>query len=348
MSTSSTDEGEKEHEPAGTPLTQLYRARRLLRQLGKRPLKGLGQHFLIDTGVLQKIIAAARLTAKDTVVEVGPGLGILTQELARKVSRVIAVELDPILVSFLRDTLADYKNVTIIQANILKTDPAALLGVESRDSSFEPPDPGPQTQGPKVELPPGSSPERQALDPEPGTPVPGPYKVVADLPYNIASPVLRHFLEAACKPELMVVMVQREVAARMAASPGQMSTLSIGIQLYSRPTIVATVSPRSFHPPPKVHSAIVRLEVYPRPAVDVPPDALFRVVRAGFSQPRKQLRNTLAAGLGLKAAEAESILSKVGVDPKRRPQTLSLEEWAALTEAVGRRDTGKTDACPLC
>lgn len=305
MSTSSADEDEglgREN----VPLVHLRRAKSLLRQLGKRPLKGLGQHFLVDTSVLKKVLGASQLTDQDTVIEVGPGLGILTQELARKVSRVIAVELDQTLAGFLRESLAAYKNVTIVQADILKTDPEALLRNEEK--------------------------------------TPKPYKVVADLPYNIASPVLRHFLEAEAKPDLLVIMVQREVAKRMAARPGSMGPLSIGIQLYGRPSIVATVSPRSFHPPPKVHSTIVRIEVYPKPAVDVPPEDLFRVVRAGFSQPRKQLHNTLAAGLGLVSAQVKTILDLAGIDPTVRPQALSLAEWASLTVAAGKTHRERNEA----
>ncbi len=305
MSISSTDEGDEEQEPTEVPLVHLRGARSLLRQLGKRPSKRLGQHFLVDTSVLSKIVDAARLTDRDTVIEVGPGLGILTQELARKVARVIAVELDATLVGFLRENLASYKNVTIVLADILKTDPADLLKNEEQGTRNE-----------------GEAPDSR------------PYKVVADLPYSIASPVLRHFLEAKAKPELLVVMVQLEVAKRIVARPGEMRSLSIGVQFYGRPSIVTTVHPRSFYPPPKVHSAIVRIEVYPKPAVDVPPEVLFRVVRAGFSQPRKQLRNTLASGLGLTATQAESRLAQAGIDPQRRAQTLSLEDWAGLTVAV--------------
>ncbi|MDP2725900.1 MAG: 16S rRNA (adenine(1518)-N(6)/adenine(1519)-N(6))-dimethyltransferase RsmA, partial [Dehalococcoidia bacterium] len=232
----------------------MRRAKSLLRSLGKRPLKGLGQHFLLDTNVLSKIVAAAQLTEQDTVIEVGPGLGILTQELARRASKVIAVEIDVALADFLREALASYQNISIIQADILKTNPSELLG--------------------------------EGEEPQPAAPTPRPYKMVADLPYNIAAPVMRHFLEARDKPQLIVVMVQREVARRLAARPGKMSPLSVGIQLYGHPTIVSTVSPGSFYPSPKVHSAIVHIEVYPKPAVDVLPEAFFRVVRAGFSQPR--------------------------------------------------------------
>lgn len=322
MSTSSTEDQEEEPLPPAVPLSNLKRARSLLHRLGKRPLKGLGQHFLVDTGVLGRIVDAAQLTSQDVVIEVGPGLGVLTQELARRAASVIAVELDAFLVGFLRKELAGYNNVSIVQADILKTDPANLLkeqGIRDREQ---------ESRGDLLKEQGTGDKEQEAR----GAPA---YKVVANLPYNIASPVLRQFLEARAKPGLMVVMVQREVARRIVARPGKMSQLSVGIQLYGRPSIVHTVSPRSFFPPPKVHSAVVRIEVFPRPAVDLPPEALFRVVRAGFSQPRKQLRNSLAAGLGLAPGDAFTMLAKAGIAPQRRAETLSLEEWADLTIAAG-------------
>lgn len=322
MSTSSTDEEGQGQLQADLPLVRLHRAKSLLRRIGKRPSKGLGQHFLVNTGVLNKILAASQLDAQDTVIEVGPGLGILTQELARRVARVIAVELDATLAEFLSESLAAYQNTTIVQADILRLDPATLL----------------QTEQGELE---NRSAERPALqmDQSPDTPMfrrqdQIRYKVVADLPYNIAAPVLRHFLEAPARPDLLVVMVQQEVARRMTAKPGEMSRLSLGVQLYGRPIIVEKVAPRSFYPVPKVNSAIVRIEVFPKPAVDIPPDELFRVVRAGFSQPRKQLRNTLGAGLGLGTVKVEALLVEAGIDPQRRPQTLLLEEWAALCRVI--------------
>ena len=162
-----------------------------------------------------------------------------------------------------------------------------------------------------------------------------PYKVVANLPYYAATPIIRRFLEAQHKPALMVVMVQREVAREMAARPGKMGMLSVATQLYGSPRIVASVPPRAFRPTPKVTSAVVRIDVYPRPAVDLDSiEGFFRVVRAGFAAPRKQLRNSLSIGLELPPDEIEAMLSKAGIDPKRRAQTLGLQEWGMLYEVA--------------
>ena len=160
-----------------------------------------------------------------------------------------------------------------------------------------------------------------------------PYKVVANLPYYAASPIVRRFLEADRKPRLMVVTVQREVAQEMVAKPGQMGLLSVAVQLYGAPRIVATVPPRAFRPPPKVTSAVVRIDVRPEPAVAFDsPDGFFRVVKAGFSARRKQLHNSIGRSLGLEPETAKALLADAGIDPTRRAQTLSLDEWAALYE----------------
>ena len=160
-----------------------------------------------------------------------------------------------------------------------------------------------------------------------------PYKVVANLPYYAASPIVRRFLEADSKPLLMVVTVQREVAQEMVAKPGQMGLLSVAVQPYGAPRIVATVPPRAFRPPPKVTSAVVRIDVRPEPAVAFDsPDGFFRVVKAGFSARRKQLHNSIGRGLALEPETAKALLADAGIDPTRRAQTLSLDEWAALHE----------------
>jgi 16S rRNA (adenine1518-N6/adenine1519-N6)-dimethyltransferase len=160
------------------------------------------------------------------------------------------------------------------------------------------------------------------------------YKVVANLPYYAASPIVRRFLEADRKPELMVVTVQREVAREMAAAPGKMGLLSVAVQLYGRPRIVATVQPRAFRPAPKVTSAVVRIDVYPQPAVAFDSEReFFRVVRAGFSARRKQLHNCLKKGLHITPAAARDLLIGADIDPTRRAQTLSLPEWGQLYEA---------------
>ena len=170
------------------------------------------------------------------------------------------------------------------------------------------------------------------------------YKLVANLPYFAASPIVRRFLEAAHKPTMMVIMVQREVAQEMAAPPGKMGLLSVATQLYGRPRIVAYVQPRAFRPPPKVTSAIVRIDVYDRPAVPFDSEhGFFRVVKAGFSAPRKQLRNSLSHGLEASPETAASMLRRAGVDPKRRAQTLSLPEWGSLYREYRRTPLDQHD-----
>jgi 16S rRNA (adenine1518-N6/adenine1519-N6)-dimethyltransferase len=160
-----------------------------------------------------------------------------------------------------------------------------------------------------------------------------PYKVVANLPYYAASPIVRRFLEATRKPELMVVTVQREVAQEMVAPPGKMRLLSVAVQLYGRPRIVTSVPPRAFRPVPKVTSAVVRIDVYPEPAVSFDSEQeFFRLVRAGFSAPRKQLHNCLRRGLDIPAEVSKEMLAAARIDPTRRAQTLSLQEWGTLYE----------------
>jgi 16S rRNA (adenine1518-N6/adenine1519-N6)-dimethyltransferase len=270
------------------------RTKKELRRLDLRAKKGLGQHFLVDEKALGCIISAAQLTSADTVIEVGPGLGILTEELAKRAGRIIAVEIDSRLASALKETFASCYNVTIINKDILETDAAALLELIGGAADIS-------------------------------------YKVVANLPYFIGSAVVRHFVEASIKPCLMVVTVQKEVAQQMAAQPGKMSLLSVGVQFYGKPAIVDYVPASSFYPRPKVDSAIVRIDLYDQPAVQVE-DAtkFFRVVRGGFSAPRKQLHNSLAQGLEISSRDAAALVERAGISQKRRPETLSLDEWARV------------------
>jgi 16S rRNA (adenine1518-N6/adenine1519-N6)-dimethyltransferase len=261
----------------------------LLRQSGIKARKSLGQHFLIDESVLDAIITAAELSSKDVVIEVGPGLGILTRELARHAGNVIAVELDNELASLLQRRMAGLSNLLVINADILKMKPSQLLGGKKD------------------------------------------YKVVANIPYYITSPVLRYFVEASPRPILMVVMVQKEVGEAIVAGPGKMSLLAVSLQVYSKPEIVAHVPARSFYPQPKVDSVVVRFNMLSEPAVNVKDMArFFDVVRSGFSSPRKQLHNSLAHGLGTKPAEVTPLLKQAGIDPQRRAETLSLKEWQNL------------------
>ena len=273
----------------------LAQTRGLLRRFDLRARKRLGQHFLVDDEVLAVITSAAGLVPGDVVIEVGPGLGFLTRELARNAGRVIAVELDSRLAAMLRETLAAYDNVSIVNGDILDIDPASLAS--------------------------------------------GGYRVVANLPYYITSPVLRHFLEASVRPESMLVMVQKEVAEAIAAEPGQRSVLSISVQYYGKPEIVSYVPARSFYPAPEVDSALLRIDVYPQPAVAVGDEkGFFGLVRAGFTASRKQLVNSLAQGLGLPKAEVWSLLEGAGIAPQRRAETLTLEEWANLWRVTGGRE----------
>jgi 16S rRNA (adenine1518-N6/adenine1519-N6)-dimethyltransferase len=278
----------------------LTQTKRLLRRSGLRARKGLGQHFLVDEDVLETVMAAADLTPEDTVIEVGPGLGILTRELAAKARWVIAIELDDKLALALVDSLAGSDNVVIINRDILGVDPVMLL----REST--------------ADIPSGLS----------------SYKVVANLPYYITSPVIRHFLEASVKPEVMVLMVQKEVAEAIAAEPGRRSLLSISVQFYGKPDIMAYVPADSFYPRPEVESAILKIDIYPRPLVDVDTVGFFRVVRAGFTAARKQFVNSLSQGLGLPKEAIRPLLDIAGIDPRRRAETLTIAEWAQLWRVI--------------
>jgi len=274
----------------------LDRTKKQLQQLDIRAKKGLGQNFLVDEHALGSIVSAAGLTHDDLVVEVGPGLGVLTQELADSAGRVVAVELDRTMVATLRDKFANSSNVEIVEADIL-------------------------SWAPELFIPDDIS-----------------YKVVGALPYNIASAVLRHFLEATHKPVLIVAVMQKEVAQSVAAQPGDMGILSVGVQLYGCPSIVEYIPPTGFYPPPNVDSAIVRIDVYRDPPVKIEDEAaFFNVVRGGFSTPRKQLRNSLSHGLEVTTAEAGVLLDSAGIDPRRRAETLSIEEWAALYRAFSEK-----------
>ena len=265
----------------------------LVRRYGLVPKQSLGQNFLVDAAHLERIVAAPELTAADTVLEIGPGLGTLTARLAAQAGRVVAVELDNRLIDLLRADFADRPHVQFVHGDILTLDLGALV-----------------------------APAMQ-------------YKVVANLPYYITSAALRHILEAAPRPTLAVVMVQWEVAQRICAAPGDLSLLAVSVQYYATPRLVQRVPAGAFYPAPKVDSAVLQLEVRPQPAVpDVPAARFFAVARAGFGQKRKQLANSLSAGLGLAKTVAQAALIAAGIDPTRRAETLTLAEWGALCRTL--------------
>ncbi len=267
----------------------------LLRRQGLRPRKRWGQNFLIDYNTLENVLRAAAVCNEDSVLEIGPGLGTLTRELATRGRRVAAVEIDPLLVALLRaETVADLENVMVIQADALEIDLAALLG-EDR------------------------------------------WKAVANIPYYITTPLIERLLAVRERLERIVLLVQREVAARLTAAPGSddYGSLSVFVQYYTAPEITARVSRAAFLPPPGVDSAIVRLLVRREPAVAVRDERLFfQVVRAAFEQRRKTLLNALSTVPALSREAAAAALARAGLAPSRRGETLGLPEFGCLADAI--------------
>ena len=279
----------------------------LLKKYNLRPRKGLGQNFLADPFHLQTIVDTAEVTRKDVVLEIGPGPGTLTRLLAERADQVIAVEIDPAMVELLRIEYAALTNLTVVEADILETKIDVLLATALRQTSLSP-------------------------SPDQAWPA---YKVVANLPYYITSAVIRRLLEVSLPPSRLVVMVQKEVAQRIVAKPGKMNLLAVSVQFYGRPSVVHRVPAGAFYPSPKVDSALVRIDVFSQRPVDVRDlDHFFRVVKAGFGQKRKQLKNSLTVGLGRASADIVATLQATGIDPTRRAETLTLAEWAKLAEAL--------------
>ena len=268
----------------------------LMRRHGVRAATSLGQRFLIDRGVLAAIVDAAELSPDDDVLEVGPGPGVLTAALASRVRSVTAVEVDPRMVALLGETLAEHKNVQVIQADALKVD---LLGIADRPIT----------------------------------------RIVANLPYQITTPLLERFLADDRRPPLVVVLVQQEVARRMAATDRaarERGYLSVFTQSFAEPRIVRRVPARAFRPAPRVDSAVVALRTRPRPAfAPLAQEPFLRLVSDAFRHRRKQLRSALGHEAGLDRERATAVLATAGVAPDRRPETLSLDEWVALARAIG-------------
>ncbi len=255
----------------------------------RRRRKSLGQHFLADPRVAQRIVAAAEPDGSDVVLEIGPGAGVLTRRLVEQAGKVVAVELDQRLAEELPGRLGFPSNLDVRPGDGREIVPDELVGSET------------------------------------------PYKVVANLPYYAAAPIVRRFLETVRPPTLMVVMVQREVADAMNAKPGEFTLLSVATQFYAEPSVVVQVPARSFRPPPKVSSTVLKLAVRPQPAAAVVDTGdFFALVRAGFSAPRKQLRNSVAQGTGASLETVAAALDAAEIDPQRRPATLEIAEWAAL------------------
>lgn len=262
--------------------------------------KKFGQNFLIDTHVLDKIIASAEITKDDMVLEIGPGIGTMTQYLACAAGKVVAVEIDKTLIPILEDTLSEYDNVQIINQDVLKVD-LAKLAEEENDGK--------------------------------------PIKVVANLPYYITTPIIMGLFENHVPLKSITVMVQKEVADRMQVGPGtkDYGALSLAVQYYAKPYIVANVPPNCFMPRPKVGSAVIRLERYEESPVQVTDEKLmFRIIRASFNQRRKTLVNGLknSPEIQFTKEEIEAAIETLGKGASVRGEALTLEEFARLSNVL--------------
>ncbi len=247
--------------------------------------KSLGQHWLRDKATLFDVVEAAQITKNDTVLEVGPGLGTLTEILADSAKEVVAVEADTELIAPLRVQFFNKKNVEFVEADILKFNLSSL---------------------------------------------PKDYKVAANIPYYLTSNLIRTLLEATNPPKIMALLMQKEVAERIVARPGQMSVLAFSVQYYATAKITRTVGKELFDPPPKVESAIIKIALRDKPAFEADKEKLFKLVKAGFGEKRKMLRNSLAGGLQITSQQAESLLAKAELSLTTRAQELSLDDWHKL------------------
>ncbi|XOA42702.1 MAG: 16S rRNA (adenine(1518)-N(6)/adenine(1519)-N(6))-dimethyltransferase RsmA [Candidatus Nealsonbacteria bacterium] len=264
----------------------------LLKNYGIRPFKGLGQNFLINKRVLKKIIKAAKLSKNDVVLEIGPGIGNLTLELAKKAKKVIAIEKDKKMCEVLKEVLdcQNIGNVKIIKGDVLKIKNGSMVKWLNN------------------------------------------YKVVANLPYYITSPVIRKFLEIENQPKEIVLMVQKEVARRICSQPPKMSILAVSVQFYAEPKIISFVSKKSFWPQPKVDSAIIKITPKKISTRTVLVDSFFKIVKAGFSHPRKQLINNFSKELKMSKEKVKKWLLKNGIQPIQRAETLSVKDWLKLVK----------------
>ncbi len=271
-------------------LSRIEDVRTALKLAGIRPSKGLGQHFLVDKDSLEAIMAAAGPIKADTVLEIGPGLGVMTGPLTQAAGHVVAVETDPILADLLRRNIPD--NLTVVEQDILRYDLRQL---------------------------------------------PAGYKVIANIPYYLTSKIFRLLIESPNPPAIMSLLIQKEVAERITAEPGRLSILALSVQYYGRPELVRIVERHKFWPAPEIDSAVIRVELT-GPAFPADPHQLFRLIKAGFGEKRKQLRNALAGGLNCSLDCSAEVLAAAGIEPTARAQELSLSEWERLYHATIKRE----------
>lgn len=282
-------------------LTDIAAVRDLCARHGFTLSKGFGQNFIVNPGVCPKIVEAAGIDETFGVLEIGPGVGVLTKELALRARKVVAVEVDERLPPLLEETLEGLDNVKVVLGDVLKVDLAQLI-----------------------------------RDEFPGMPV----AVCANLPYYITSPILMRLLEEKLPIQHITVMVQKEAAQRITAEPGtrEAGAISYAVAYYAQPKMLFSVQPGSFLPPPKVVSAVIQLKVRPQPAVDTPDEAgFFKLIRAAFGQRRKTVANAASAGLGLPKARLMEALETAGLSPLARPEQLTLEDFLALQKALAQQ-----------
>lgn len=272
-----------------------------LRRLGVQPRKSLGQHFLIDQFILADIARACCPRGGETVLEIGGGPGGLTEELARLAGRVVAVELDEDLAASTRERLKEFERLEIVAADVMDYEPDELLA----EGGAQPP-----------------------------------YTACGNLPYYITQPIVRRLLEAQPGPERVVVLVQREVAQRIVGGAGRESLLSISVKVYGAPRLLFEVPHTAFWPPPKVQSAVIAIEKYAKPALDLPAEeieAFFHLVRAGYAQPRKQLHNVLTDEFTLERVPVLAILAEADIAATARAQHLQVADWERLYGVMKHR-----------
>ena len=280
-------------------LTDLATIRALCEKYDFALSKGFGQNFIINPGVCPKIVDGSGIDRSWGVIEIGPGIGVLTKELARRAGKVVAIEVDKRLPPVLAETLAEFDNVKILLQDVLTVDLHQLIREEFPDM---------------------------------------PVAVCANLPYYITSPIIMKLLEDRLPIRSVTVMVQKEAADRLAAAPGtrESGAISCAVQYFAEPKMLFTVQPGSFYPAPKVTSAVVRLDIRPAPAVQVPDEkGYFALVRVAFGQRRKTAANSIASGLGLPKEAVLAALERAGLDPRVRPEKLTLADFAALQAALG-------------
>jgi 16S rRNA (adenine1518-N6/adenine1519-N6)-dimethyltransferase len=270
-------------------LSRVEDVRTAMRLAGIKPNKGLGQHFLVDKPSLEAIMDAAAVTKSDTVLEIGPGLGVMTRPLAQQAGRLVAVETDQVLAGLLRRDAPG--NLEVIEQDFLQFD--------------------------LKQLPPK-------------------YKVIANIPYYLTSKIFRLLIESPNPPAVMSVLIQKEVAERIAAGPGQLSILALSVQYYGHPEIVRIVERHRFWPAPAVDSAVLRVTIT-GPAFPADPHKLFRLIKAGFGEKRKQLKNALAGGLNLSPELAAEVIAQAKLAPTARAQELDLPAWERLYKVAEKQ-----------